>query len=104
MLGPEKIVGRSVHSVQEAVDLSLEAVDYLFLGSIFRTSSHPDTVPLGLDPLEKLNTRVKVPVIAIGGVDPTRVSTLLEAGAKGVAVLGDIWGSPSPPQAVLSYQ
>ena len=104
MLGPEKIVGRSVHSVQEAVDLSLEGVNYLFLGSFFRTSSHPETVPLGLDTLEKLTTRVKVPVIAIGGVDPTRISTLLEAGAKGVAVLGDIWGSPSPPQAVLSYQ
>jgi len=104
ILGPEKLMGRSVHSVQEGVDMVAEGVDYLFLGSIFRTDSHPECVPLGLEPLQVLSDQVGVPVIAIGGVTSGRVSTLLEAGAKGVAVLGDIWCAPSPMEAVLSYQ
>ncbi len=104
ILGSKPNIGRSVHSVQEGVDLALEGVDYLFLGSIFETKSHPEDTPLGLRPLRKLSALVQVPVIAIGGVTPTRVPTLLEAGATGVAVLGDIWGSPSPAHAVLSYQ
>jgi thiamine-phosphate pyrophosphorylase len=104
ILGLEKIVGRSVHSVQEGVDVAAEGVDYLFLGSIFRTASHPDCAPLGLEPLQELSNQVGIPIIAIGGVTSDNVSTLLNAGAKGVAVLGDIWGTPSPPEAVLSYR
>tara|TARA_B110001454_G_scaffold192511_1_gene192850 strand:- start:2210 stop:2851 length:642 start_codon:yes stop_codon:yes gene_type:complete len=104
ILGPSKIVGRSVHSVQEGLDMAKEGVDYLFLGSIFRTDSHPDIVPLGLEPLQVLSDQVRVPVIAIGGVTSSGVTTLLKTGAKGVAVLRDIWGAPSPPEAVLSYE
>jgi thiamine-phosphate diphosphorylase len=104
ILGPSKIVGRSVHSVQEGLDMAKEVVDYLFLGSIFRTDSHPDIVPLGLETLQVLSDQVRVPVIAIGGVTSSSVTTLLKTGAKGVAVLRDIWGAPSPPEAVLSYE
>ena len=104
ILGSAKILGKSVHNVQEGIDSAEEGIDYLFLGSIFGTASHPGSTPLGLEPLRSLSTKVEIPVIAIGGVTSSKVSTLLKAGAQGVAVLGDIWGAPSPLEALLCYQ
>jgi len=83
-------IGRSVHGVAEAHEAIDEGADYLLLGAIFETASHPGQAGLGLDVLAEvaaLGTRV----IAIGGMTPARATDVREAGAWGVAAIRALW-------------
>ena len=78
------LVGRSVHGVDEAVRHG--GVDYLLLGTIFPSASKPAGAGVqGLDVLGRAATASRVPVIAIGGIDPDRARACAAAGAAGVA-------------------
>jgi thiamine-phosphate pyrophosphorylase len=81
---PGFIIGRSVHSLEEA--RSAGPIDYLTAGTIWRTRSHPADWPLlGLAGLEAITRAVQVPVVAIGGVETDRFADIAAAGAAGVA-------------------
>ncbi len=100
---PGMWVGVSCHNAEE-VDVERGRVDYLVVGSIFSTRSHPRNHLLGVGGLEKL-VRVagKTPVVAIGGIDEGSVAPLRSVGAAGVAVLSGIWGAEDPARAVGGY-
>lgn len=84
---PGFLIGKSVHSVAEAV--SAADADYLIAGAVWPTESKPDDYPLlGLDGLQAIVSSVAVPVLAIGGVDRSRLSQVSKAGAVGVAGIG----------------
>jgi thiamine-phosphate diphosphorylase len=88
ILGAKSWVGRSTHSVDEALRAADEGADYVFLGPVWQTASHPDREPIGLAPI----TATKgIPVIAIGGVTPERVPQAIQAGAHGVAAISALW-------------
>ena len=97
------LVGRSVHSVESAVQAEREGADYVVAGSIFSTPSHPGQSPRGLPFLEKVCHAVRIPVIAIGGVDPERAAACLRAGAAGVAVLSAILKAADPAAAAAAF-
>jgi thiamine-phosphate pyrophosphorylase len=81
---PGFIVGRSVHSLEQAQ--SAGPVDYLTAGTIWPTRSHPADWPLlGLAGLEAITRAMQVPVVAIGGVAPDRFADIAAVGAAGVA-------------------
>src|SRR5262249_26615845 len=85
---PGFIVGRSVHSVGEAVEHA-PFVDYLVAGTVWATSSKPAEAPLlGIDGLASIARAVAVPVLGIGGVTIERAATLARAGAAGAAAIG----------------
>ncbi len=72
--------------------------DYLLVGPLYRTATHPEREPLGpaqLGPIVSLG----LPVIAIGGVTPPRVGELRRAGAYGVAAIRGLWDAPDPSAA-----
>ena len=88
MIGGDRLLGVSVHSVREAVEAEAEGANYVVLGPIYETPSKQSYgPPLGLAKLEEAAGRVRVPIIGIGGVTPVRARDLRLAGAFGVAVI-----------------
>jgi thiamine-phosphate pyrophosphorylase len=80
------LVGVSCHSLEEAVTADAAGADYVFLGPIFETPSKIQYgPPLGLAKLREVSARVRIPVLALGGITVERVKRCVEAGAKGVA-------------------
>jgi thiamine-phosphate pyrophosphorylase len=88
LLGPDRIVGASVHSVDEGRTVAEAGVDYLLLGPIYPTPKrHGLVFPLGLDAIRTLVATVRVPVVAVGGIDAAREAEVLAAGAAGIAAI-----------------
>lgn len=101
LLPPSMLVGRSVHSVAAARQAEQDGADYVLLGTIFPSRSHPDVTPAGLGLLEAVATRVRIPVIAIGGIDAENRDACLRAGAAGVAVISAILRSNDPRRSAM---
>ncbi len=80
-----RIIGVSTHNVQEAIDAEKEGADYIGFGSIFPTATKKDAVLQGLDALRNAKHSVKIPVIAIGGINADNVKSVFETGCYGVA-------------------
>jgi thiamine-phosphate pyrophosphorylase len=96
-LGPGKLLGQSVHSVDEAAAASPFLVDYLVAGPAFLTESKPGYGPaLGVNGLRAITAATALPVIAIGGIAADNVATLRAAGAAGVAVMGGVMRALDP--------
>jgi thiamine-phosphate pyrophosphorylase len=98
---PRGWIGRSVHSVEEAAAAKTEGADYLMVGAIYRTPTHPGQ-PAGL-PLLDACVAIGLPVIAIGGVTAERVPELIAAGAYGVAAIRALWHAADPAKAALEF-
>lgn len=93
-------IGRSVHSATEAAAAIAEGADYLLLGPIFETATHPGQAALGLDVLGRV-AALGTPVVAIGGVTPERAQSLKDSGAWGVAAIRALWHVPDPYAAAM---
>ena len=98
---PRGWIGRSVHTMEEAGAAVQEGADFLVVGSIYRTASHPDRQPTGPE-LVTRTARLGLPVIAIGGVTPDRVLELKRAGAYGVAAIRSLWDARDPAAATMA--
>ncbi|HJR16793.1 MAG TPA: thiamine phosphate synthase [Gemmatimonadales bacterium] len=94
-------IGRSVHSIEEAEAAVYEGADFLIVGSIYETPSHPAQPAAGPGLVSEVS-RLGVPVIAIGGVTPARARELRAAGAYGVAAIRSLWQAPDPAAATLA--
>ena len=92
LLGGDRLVGRSVHSVPAAVEAEAQGADYVVFGPVFASSTHPDQAPTGLESLRELARAVSIPVLAIGGVDAPRAIACADAGAAGFAAIGYFGG------------
>ena len=84
----ERLIGRSVHSRDSAVAAEQDGADYVIYGPVWPSASHPDAAPVGLDALAEVAGAVRIPVLAIGGMDEERVAECLRAGAAGYAAIG----------------
>lgn len=90
-LAPEAfLVGRSVHSVEEAENAERGGgADYLVFGTVFPSVNKPDGHPIaGVDALRRACAAVRLPILAIGGVSEANVVEVVAAGAAGVAAIG----------------
>lgn len=103
LLGPGAWIGASVHGLDAAVRARDGGADFLVVGTVFATSSHPEREPAGAEILQEVAAGVDAPLVAIGGVTPERVAVALGAGARGVAVLSGVWGANDPGDAVRRY-
>lgn len=95
-------IGRSVHTAQEAESARAEGADYLIVGPVFETASHPGRPAAGVA-LVRAAARTGLPVIAIGGMTPDVAGAVLEAGAYGVAAIGALWLAPDPGREVERF-
>lgn len=108
IVGETMRIGRSVHGVEAARAAAAEGVDHLVVGTIFPSASHPDVEPAGPGRLtavrEALGDAGEPPAIyAVGGVEPARVATAVDAGADGVAALRALWESDDPARIVARF-
>lgn len=91
LLGPQRLIGVSTHSLDEVRQANEEGADYVVFGPVFDTPSKRSFgPPLGLDRLKAACTHSTIPVFAVGGITSPRVPDILRAGAYGVAVIGAI--------------
>jgi thiamine-phosphate pyrophosphorylase len=101
--GPEFLIGRSVHNVDEA--LAAEGgggLDYLIFGTIFSTTSKPEGHPLaGPEALREAAAACRVPVLGIGGITLGNVDRVAATGAAGIAAIGLFLDSQSADVAFL---
>ena len=95
-------VGVSVHDPEEAQAAGADA-DYLVMGTVFATASHPGRTGSGLAGVAHVRAVVSLPLFATGGVTAERVPEVVAAGAQGVAVLRGIWSCDDPATAVADY-
>ncbi len=87
LLGPGKIIGKSCHSLAQAVAAENEKVDYISVGPIFSTPTKPDYQAVGLQLLKNVLSRVSLAVTAIGGIDKNNIGLVRGSGAKNIAVV-----------------
>lgn len=97
--GESCLIGRSVHSVEAALHAEAGGIDYIVAGPVFATASHPDQPPAGIELIRTVAEAVRLPVIAIGGINESNVREVIDAGADGVAVISAIWDAGDPKAA-----
>ena len=93
-LAPGALIGRSVHSAQEAA--ASIGMDYLLAGHVYSSASKPGRPPLGLAGFAEIAAAATCPILAVGGITVDRVQDVVRAGAGGVAVIGAIVESDNP--------
>ena len=99
-LNPTWWIGQSVHDFAEAEAARLSGADYLVVGPVFETASHPGRSALGLEKLKNIVAMAgDLPVIAIGGVTAERVADVKRSGAYGVAAIRALWDDADPAAA-----
>jgi len=100
MLGEEKVIGITVHNVEEALDAKEQEADYVSVSPIFHTDTKKDAgKPAGIQLIKEVKKRVKLPIVAIGGINQGNVQEVIEAGADSVAVISAIVCSENPKEA-----
>jgi thiamine-phosphate pyrophosphorylase len=87
VVGPACFVGKSTHSLAQAVAAQAEGADYIGFGPLYATGTKPDYVPIGLQDIAEVHRLVTLPIFCIGGVNASRLDEITAAGAKRVVVV-----------------
>lgn len=90
-LGPDRIIGVSARSVEEALEAQRQGADYLGVGAVFPTGSKADAVEVDHQVLKEICSAVEIPVIAIGGIGRDNIDQLKGSGICGIAVISAIF-------------
>ncbi|RGX54528.1 MULTISPECIES: thiamine phosphate synthase [Anaerotruncus] len=94
LLGPDKILGVSAHTMEEARLAEARGADYLGVGAVFSTSTKLDVNTLPFETLREICGAVSIPVVAIGGISRDNIRKLKGSGIGGVAVISAIFAQP----------
>ncbi|SER85566.1 thiazole tautomerase (transcriptional regulator TenI) [Gracilibacillus ureilyticus] len=100
---PDLKIGKSVHTVKEAMTAESDGSDFVLFGHIYRSQSKQGLPPRGISALHKLAKSISIPVIAVGGIKPDHVEEVLESGAKGIAMISAIWEASVPEYIAKEY-
>ena len=99
MIGPDKILGISAGTLEEAKAAEAAGADYIGVGAVFGTSTKKDARNLAGDALRQIAASVDIPVVAIGGISKDNLPQLAGSGVDGIAVVSAIFGAENPGQA-----
>jgi thiamine-phosphate pyrophosphorylase len=86
ILGKDKIIGISCHSMKQALDAQKRGADYIGIGPVFPTPTKPEYLPIGLNLVSQLKKRLSIPFFAIGDINQNNISKVVRAGARRAAV------------------
>ena len=93
LLGPDKILGVTAKTVEQALKAQEQGADYLGSGAVFGTSTKADALPMTMERLGEICRSVSIPVVAIGGICLENIGKLKGSGAAGAAVVSGIFGA-----------
>ena len=91
VLGPDKLIGVSAHSVEEALAAQAAGADYLGVGAAFVTGTKTDAAPISRETIRAITAAVDIPVVAIGGISRENITELAGCGLDGVAVVSALF-------------
>lgn len=103
-LGPDKIIGVSAQTVEQALRAQAHGADYLGVGAVFPTGSKADAVEVSHDTVREVCRAVDIPVIAIGGITRENVIELKGTGICGIAVISAIFGQQDIEEAARTLK
>lgn len=103
-LGPDKIIGVSAQTVEQALRAQAHGADYLGVGAVFPTGSKADAVEVSHDTVREICRAVDIPVIAIGGITRENVIELKGTGICGIAVISAIFGQQDIEEAARTLK
>ncbi len=103
-LGPDKIIGVSAQTVQQAKLAEKRGADYLGVGAVFPTSSKEDASDVTYETLKEICEAVSIPVVAIGGITQENVSMLAKSGICGIAVISAIYAQSNIKEATIELK
>ena len=93
LIGDDKILGVSVHTIDQALTAEKTGADYLGVGSVFTTTTKSDAAVVSYETLALICKAVSVPVVAIGGINKDNILRLSGSGVDGVAVVSAIFSA-----------
>jgi len=99
LLGPDKIIGASTATVQEAKEAEAEGADYIGVGALFPTATKNNTRSVSLERLRIIKNSLCIPVVGIGGLTKENIPSVLNTGVDGVAVVSAILAQEDIQQA-----
>jgi thiamine-phosphate pyrophosphorylase len=100
--GPNCMVGKSTHSVDQAIRAFYEGADYIGFGPLFATPTKPDYPPIGLSEIQKVHEAVRIPIFCIGGIKLGNLSDVLAAGARRVVIVSGLLQAPDAAEYARS--
>jgi thiamine-phosphate pyrophosphorylase len=105
LLGPDKIIGITVHNIAEALEAQDLGADYLGISPIFRTATKPDAgKPAGIALIEEIRCQVDIPLIAIGGIDHSNAPEVVRAGADGLCAISCVVTKENVAEEIRKFQ
>ena len=105
LLGPEKIIGITVHNLAEALDAQRSGADYLGVSPIFQTATKHDAgKPAGIALIEEIRARVDIPLIAIGGINLANAPEVVSAGADGLCAISAVVAKKDVGREIERFQ
>lgn len=99
MIGPDRILGISAGTVEEARAAEKAGADYIGVGAVFGTSTKKDARNLSVEKLREISASVSIPVVAIGGINRSNVGELSGSDVDGIAVISALFGAERPREA-----
>ena len=99
IIGPDKILGISAGTVEEAVAAEKASADYIGVGAVFPTGTKKNATPMTMELLKEIVSSVSIPVVAIGGISAENILQLCGSGVDGVAVVSAIFAAEDPGKA-----
>jgi thiamine-phosphate pyrophosphorylase len=100
---PNKIIGVSAGSLEQALQAEQHGANYLGVGPIFATDTKKDAgPPVGLETLKQIKEQVKIPLVAIGGINQENFKDVVKAGADSLAMISAVVGKPNVSQEVTA--
>ncbi|MGI6109300.1 MAG: thiamine phosphate synthase [Eubacteriaceae bacterium] len=104
LLGPDRILGVSAQTVDQALEAERQGADYLGVGAVFPTGTKTDAQAVSYETLSAICKAVRIPVVAIGGICKDNVSKLAGSGIDGVAVVSALFAQPDPAAAAAELK
>lgn len=104
LIGPDRILGVTAKTTQQAKKAWEDGADYLGSGAVFPSQTKKDAISISFEQLSDICCSVPIPVTAIGGITYENVSSLKGTGIAGAAVVSGIFGQKDIPQAVQSLK
>lgn len=104
ILGPDKIIGVTAKTVEQAKRAQAAGADYLGSGAVFGSTTKTNARPMDLETLREITRAVSIPVVAIGGIDRNNIEKLEGTGIAGVAVVSGIFAQENIAEAVKTLR